>query len=97
MTAGNIFANFSCKTNIIPEFIVWATESATQIDLLCAYSRDFFLGGTAFEVQKGCMAQIVVKATETGSGGLFQDGSPLQSAQVGSPSLLSARWAQERS
>lgn len=27
------------------------------------------------------MAQIVVKATETGSGGLFQDGSPLQSAQ----------------
>ncbi|GAB1286690.1 Ryanodine receptor 3 [Apodemus speciosus] len=37
--------------------------------------------GTAFEVQKGCVAQIVVKATETGSGGLFQDGSPLQSTQ----------------
>lgn len=37
------------------------------------------------------MAQIIVKATETGSGGLFQDGSSLQFAQVGILSLFSAR------
>lgn len=70
LTAGNIFANFSCETKIILEF-VWATQSAIQTGLLSSYLCDSFLGGTAFEVQKGCVAQIIVKATETGSGGLF--------------------------
>lgn len=43
---------------------------------------DFFSGGTAFEVQEGGLAQTVVKAAETGSGGLFQDGPSLQPAQA---------------
>ncbi|GAB5572618.1 ryanodine receptor 3 [Prionailurus iriomotensis] len=39
-------------------------------------------GRTAFEVQEGSLAQTVIKAAETGSGGLFQNGPSVQLAQM---------------
>lgn len=54
-----------------------ATTSCHPVSLVCTYLCDFCSGGTAFEIQEGGLAQTVVKAAETGSGGLFQDGPSL--------------------
>lgn len=62
---------------------------------MCTYPCDFFSGGAAFEVQEGSLAQTVVKAAETGSGGLFQDGPSLQPAQASILSFSSGLWASE--
>lgn len=64
--------------------MVWAVEACllSLRSLVNTYPCDFSLGGAASEVQEGSLAQTVVKATETSCGGLFQDGSSLQSAQA---------------
>lgn len=70
-----------------------ATTFCHTDSLVHTYPHVFFSGGTAFEVQEGGLAQTVVKAAETGSGGLFQDGPSLQPAQASILSFSSGMGA----